>query len=148
MNSADKFRNGSSSRSPRTKKIAEAQTTFLLRKLLSAPTRHNFSRLANLFKEPVYGGQAIIVEEYLSFSESRWACNRVASIWNSDDEVYLDFMHPPCLLAHKNSDWIFSSLFLAALDDEFDIFPSRFETLIKSICEVFDCVHVITYPGA
>jgi hypothetical protein len=131
------------SRSPRTKKIAEAQSSFLIRKLLAAPIRHDFSRLAHLFKEPVYGGQAIIVEEYLSFSESRWACNCVASIWNSEDAAYLDFMHPPRLPVNKNSDWIFSSLFFAALDDEFDIFPSRFEILIKSICEV--CFSLIVH---
>ena len=46
------------------------------------------------------------------------------------------YMPPPPLPNKRDKDWIYSSVFYAAMDDENDVFPDKLENLISILCEV------------
>ena len=100
----------------------------------TAPT--DFSRLISLFEHPVYGGQEMIIRKYLSFKESRQECADIGSVWRNDELKYNDYMSLPRLSrTHRHHDWLYSSVFYVALDDEADIFPDKLQKLLMNITD-------------
>jgi hypothetical protein len=95
----------------------------------------DFSRLLSLFEHPVYGGQELIIRKYLSFKESRQECADIGCVWRGDEAAYSDYMPPPRLSRAHSRDWLFSSVFYVALDDEADIFPDKLQKLFMAITE-------------
>lgn len=123
-----------SSLSRRLLEAAQKETCDLSPKPSTA-TAIDFTRLISLFQHPVYGGQDLIIRKYLSYKESRQECADVGSVWRGDESTYSDYMPPPHLPLRAHRDWLFSSVFYVALDDEADIFPDKLQKLLMTIAE-------------
>lgn len=108
----------------------------------------DFSRLLSLFEHPVYGGQELIIRKYLSYVEAREECADVGYVWKCDEEVYMDFMPPPPLSTGFGKDWLFSSVFYVALDDEADVFPDKMQKLLSAITETKNLTVFSSYSQA
>lgn len=94
------------------------------------------NEISAMFDAPYYGGQEHIIQKYLTFQEAKKECAVVGCVWKCDDSVYYDYMPPPPLPNKRDKDWIYSSVFYAAMDDENDVFPDKLENLINILCEV------------
>lgn len=148
---------GSAKKSPRARPLyAPCGISTLTKKLLAKPVKecshiykdHDFSGLLSLFSEPVYGGNDFIIKKYLTYEESRKECSDVGCVWKCDDSVYCDYQDPPRLPRRDYKDWLFSSVFYVALDDEADVFPDKLLKVLSAIVETKNQVVFNFYPQA
>jgi hypothetical protein len=125
--------------SPRVKKLLAGRSLRENRKS-KGNSEDDFTSIIRLFAEPVYGGQDAIVKAQSRYEAARRDRVYVSAILGRGLDHYASFTDTPRWPDRQKSDWLFSSLFCAALNNELDVLPDRLDSLMKDLAQVIGYV--------